>query len=255
MTKLLRYDSQISDSLPVVQKAILILGAVVTTILIVILISFLISALFFDGAINRDFCFYRSCIQEALGIFDLPLGVAKVLGAFVVGFTTVASLTVALGVYLANSKSVEQQAKSAALQLHAVRFSSFRAFLSEAVGRGSRLSLDSIDLTSWYFKIFPNTYEGDISISSEYIESVQKISNAMLAADEKLGPASPRFNHHSHQRALIPMFVEIGIKLESLPRLDYFLIEDEVVDLISSVHHVFGIKSVDFGKRMYRGVS
>ncbi|WP_149195612.1 retron Ec48 family effector membrane protein [Luteimonas suaedae] len=263
------YDTKIAASLPRLQKGLLLSGIAIALVLLTALLTSLTSTFIADGAIDREFCFHRACLDEALRLFALPIGVVKILGAFAVGFTTLLGLVVALGVYLSNSKLVEQhaqtaitqadslreQAKSSALQLHAVRFSSFREYVVDAVGRCSRLGLSSIDVTSWYFKIFPNAYEGDIAVNAYYIEAVKRISAAMLAADERLGPAAKRFNYGEHQRVLIPMLAEIGIRLYSLPRLDYFLIEDEVVELIASVHRVFGIESITFGDRKYRGVS
>lgn len=266
MNKRLIYDATISKNLPKIQAAVLGIGVAIVISLLLILLVTSASALIGE-AIHRDICFHTACLEEVRRIFDLPLGVVKALGAFAVGFTAVMSLLVALGVYLANSElvkqhaesarlqaeSLQEQARSSALQLNAVRFSSFRRHISDAASRCSRLNVSSIDITSWYFKIYPDSFKADISMS--YMETVKKIADAMQAADETLGPAPQRFNLGRHQNLLIPLFAGIGIHLGSLPRLDYFILEDEAVDLICSVHEVFGVMKVDFGARKYRNVN
>lgn len=269
MTESISDTSWISKNLARLRNVVLAVGVLVFSALVIALVLSFLATMFFDDAFYRPVCFHRDCINEALRIFQIPIVLLKHIGTFAVGFTTVASLIVALGVYVDNSRlvkqhadsaevqanSLQEQAKSSALQLHAVRFSSFRAYVSDAVGRFSRLSMPSIDVTAWYFKIYPNTYDGDISVNSYYIQAVKKIAAAMLAADDGLGPATRKFNYRDHQRTMIPLFADIGIDLDSLPRLDYFLIEDEVVELISSVHRVFGIESIGFGGRKYRGLN
>lgn len=255
--------------LPIAERVIVAFGITAVSVLLISLVTLTGAAMISDSYVHRSFCVTADCIENFAKGFKYPLLVLQMLGTCVVGFATTYGLIIAVRVYASNSEMVEyqansariqadslvEQAKSAALQLHSVRFSSFREYIGEEIARCSRIDRDCVDVTTWYFKIHPGSFEGDISFNAYYLDEIGKIAKTMREADENLGPSKAKFMYRDHQNTITPLLAAIGIRIYRLPRLDYFLVEDEVINLILSVHRVFGVPSISFGKRNYRNIS
>jgi hypothetical protein len=182
---------------------------------------------------NFEICLRPGCLnnflvfhQEAIKLFSWTI-------SFLVSYSTIGAIVVALLSYV-NSVS------SSALGTHISHYKVFQEYLSFELARKSKLLLSSINSLQWYNVIFNKSRLGSTSVSDQYKEKIIGINILIADSNDKANKANNgSFSYKEHQGRMINELIDIGIRIERAPRNDFYAVETEVLELISSINLEF----------------
>ncbi|MFP1792704.1 retron Ec48 family effector membrane protein [Lonsdalea quercina] len=197
---------------------------------------------------NRSLCFNNTCIKTALDGFSQSFLIIQATLSILVTVATVGGIFVALLSYM-NSVSVS------ALGNHISHFKIFQEYISFEIKKRDRLSLSSFDIFKWYNTIFNKSRSGLTLISDEYIYLIDSLNDKILISNEASENArNGSFSYVKHQKNMISILLQFGIKTSRLPRNDFYEVEDQIIDLIQNINREFcySKKINDITKRNYR---
>lgn len=146
---------------------------------------------------------------------------------------TTLGIIIALGSYVTSSRTAK-------ITNHIENLNLFSGYVMMEVSKLDRISPVSVDYIFWYNLIFPNSITGDLHGASDaYIESIQSIDIAIKDSNRNYSTAPKNFNSNAHQAKMSSAFLKIGISSDKLSRVDYILLERELLDLINKVNMSF----------------
>ncbi|MCK7596464.1 retron Ec48 family effector membrane protein [Microbulbifer sp. CAU 1566] len=206
---------------------------IITAILILSTSSYIST---FNSENNLSFCLTSKCITLFSQIFSGPLEIlengSKVIGAYV----GVCGVYIALKTYLIS-------VRSSALSGHVSHLNLFRSHIESEIAKRSSLSTSRIDVFLWYRLMFPNSPSGDTKTSRTYKELIIQVHNEIGNTNKTLNDAShgEAYCYKDHQSRLIIALENLGIKMERMPKNNFFEVETQVLDLIDSVNMTFSM--------------
>lgn len=146
---------------------------------------------------------------------------------------TTLGIIIALGSYITSSRTAK-------ITNHIENLNLFSGYVMTEVNKLDRISPVSIDYIFWYNLIFPSSIAGDLHKASDaYIESIKSISLVIENSNKDYSMAPKNFNANAHQAKMSAAFLRIGISSDKLSRIDYILLERELLDLINKVNMSF----------------
>lgn len=182
---------------------------------------------------NLDFCLRPGCLNNFLTFHREAIQVFSWTISFLVSYSTIGAIVVALLSYV-NSVS------SSALGTHISHYKVFQEYLGFELARKSRLLLSSINSLQWYNVIFNKSRLGSTTVSDQYKEKIIGINILISDSNDKASTANNgSFSYKEHQGRMIKELIDIGIRIERAPRNDFYAVETEVLELISSINLEF----------------
>lgn len=221
------------------QRDYSLLSRLVTFLLVIAFVGFLTAITIFvvtgrqEGVFALGSCFSSACVNNAVGYYSGALLILKETLNLLVTVATIGGIIVALLSYLNSSGAT-------ALSNHISHFSVFQNYIVNEISKRDRISLASVDTLFWYNKIFSNSRSGRTTISSSYIDAVNRLNGEIIFSnDQATSIANGTFKYKPHQQRVIQALQEFGIKLAHQPRNDFYEIEMQVFSLIMCVNSSF----------------
>lgn len=188
---------------------------------------------FSGGEFTRSICLNNGCVERFFKIFDQSFLIMSVTLEVLVGLATIGGIVVALMSYL-------NSASATALSNHISHFSIFQSYLASEISKRNRISPSSVDVFVWYNLIFSNSRTGKTSISDEYCCIISLLNDQIAFSNDQARTAiKGSFRYMPHQQRIIDSLRSLGISLTNQPRNEFYEIEDQIFDLISSLNRSF----------------
>ena len=100
-----------------------------------------------------------------------------------------------------------------------------------------------VEALKWYNFIYSESVSGRFNISPEYCDFISRINIQINESNRRYTSTSTtpgdNYRYKDHQKKIIPLFEEVGIYLEGLPRIDFNEVEIQALDLIDTVNKSF----------------
>jgi hypothetical protein len=123
-----------------------------------------------------------------------------------------------------------------------------------------RLDAKSFNVFKWYNSSFPNSRNGNLMVSDDYLLLVKEIDAEIKKSNDLNGGVSDSendecavFTYQEHQSRIIKVVAKIGVKIPRLPRNDFYEVEGELFSLINKLNTEFFFcpANVSLRKRKY----
>ncbi|MBN8887845.1 MAG: retron Ec48 family effector membrane protein [Rudaea sp.] len=182
---------------------------------------------------RQSFCLSSDCIKSTKDLFAGSIDVLDVFSKISAWIATVGGIVVALLSYINSTAAT-------AFGNHVSHSKIFYDYLTAEIGKRDRLNLSSVDIYRIYALAFENSRLGVMQVSMKYrgrMRGVAKViddSNALIQSASVDG-----FRFKDHQHRLIIALADLGIKLTTQPRIDFFEVEEEVFGLLDALNNVF----------------
>lgn len=207
------------------------------TLIICSVIGFSISALLYLGELYENgidkICLSSRCYNNFIERFSSSFSVLKYTVKFVVALATIGGIYIAI-------KSYVNSSYTSAISNHIGNFRVFKDFVENEVLKYGMISLGSVNTIFWYNSLFPKSRTGVLEVSEQYeniINSINEVivgSNRLVTTSEK-----PDFSYLVHQDNMKLALAGVGIKIDRLPRNQFYQVEGQVLDLIRVVNLEF----------------
>jgi hypothetical protein len=214
-------------------------GIALSSISIITLVLFFISIVFtiwLEGFYSMDFCLSSSCLMV------VKEGFSGAIYLIEQGLKLLAVVTAIFGVYIA-LRNYLVSVSSTALTGHIGYLKLFQEYLTSEVEHKDMLSLSEINIFHWYNKIFPESVEGNVHVSKEYLQNLCSIRTAIQKTNLSLTSAREKYDYKQHQSRLIPAFDTIGIQISRSPKNDFFAAEGQLLELVDAVNMTFSVET------------
>lgn len=209
------------------------------TVFIISLLGAFIAILVFwttgieDGLFQRRLCFTNECLNRFITAFSSAGLILQVTWNVLGGVVTIGGIIIALLSYVAS-------ANSSALNNHISHIAIFSAYVNTEIDNRDRLSRASFDTLRWYNEIYGGVNIGRLDVESSYysfiadLNSLIVFSNSLVNKKEDGG-----FRYKDHQERIKKHFLRIGVRLNSLPRLDFYEVETQLFELVDTINKSF----------------
>lgn len=228
-------------------KIFLISLFVIAVFSTIILIWSLFSTMMETKIYKLEFCLTSDCLTRAKNIYkpqiDLFFGIVSLAGSV----ATIGGIFVAVHTYVNN-------VSTNALSNHIAHLQVSQDYLVIELDKHDRLNISSIDVYGWYNAIFTESMQGNIHVSESYKESVKLVNRAILLSNQEAQSADiGSFRYKIHQTRMTSTLNQFGIRIGFHPRNDYFEIEGQILQLITSINKAFCSNSgvINFEQRQY----
>lgn len=201
-----------------------------------------------DDRLSYSFCLRNECLNNVADYYSAPIAIFGFFVDVLVFVATVGGIFVALMSYLGSTETSK-------FTNHISHLSLFQEFFVGEVNKRDRLSISSFDVHGVYSMIFPGSKDGVFVPGGSYSCFLGRVNNAIDESNRKFKTgAVPPFSYQQHQTAMIACFGMIGFSLQHMPKLDFFEIESQILDLLETINKSFlgGDKSLEVNKRLYR---
>lgn len=179
-----------------------------------------------------DFCFESSCIEEFESLFSGTINIIKFGSSFAYIFIF------SSGVYIA-LRNYQIGVKSSALSGHISHLSMFKDYMEGEIEKYGLLNIQKINVYNWYTLAFPDSSQGDISVSDKYRGVVDGVAKAIDETNRSISSPMGGFGYRKHQDRMIKALKPLGISLSYRPKNDFVDVETEIFKLIDSFNHTF----------------
>lgn len=187
----------------------------------------------FDSDIfSESICLTSSCLQHSYDRFAGTIALAGFFASAAVWIATVGGIVVALLNYL-NSTSATLMGN------HVSHTRVFYDYLTWEVRRRPTIHKDSVDIFGIYSLIFKGSTSGDMTPSPEYVDKCRLISKVIHDSNAAYSADSDGYKFIKHQERMIAALSEVGVSIAAMPRMDFYRIEEDSLNLISSINTVF----------------
>lgn len=186
-----------------------------------------------DEIYTFDFCLGNDCLKNFYKNFSASFAMIQWSLAGAVGVFALGSFGIACKAYSNDKASNDFGA-------HISHLSLFKSYVESEIGKKRRINSGSVDILNWYNVIYPQSHRGDLEVSLKYRNYLKDIGQCIeVSSLNFIGPASDNFDYKVHQKSMIKALLPLGISLESLPRMDFWEVEEEVISLIVIVNRSF----------------
>ncbi|WP_217476577.1 retron Ec48 family effector membrane protein [Stutzerimonas stutzeri] len=228
--------------------AIVTLAAVlVLSIGFAVSLTIFLATLFGEKLYDFDFCLTSSCVKfwtkKNEAVFDILFSTGNIIAVLI----TLGGIVVALFSYL-------NSVQSSKLANHLAQLTIFTEYIRCEIEKRPRITNSDVDVLKWYNILFKNSSSGSFDVSDEYQALLQQInSNIDLSNHRYENVDAHRYEYKHHQKTMIDIFDNFGIKMSRLPRIDFNEAESQVLDLISTANRSFcrSLESFVFKERRY----
>lgn len=188
----------------------------------------------FQGQLfDLNFCFTNKCVELFYEQASTAISVSKATGALILGIFAFGSFNIACKNYISSKKASNSN-------IHISNVSVFLKYVGEEINKRDKLQHSTFDLLKWYNAIYPDSQEGQLKISDKYIDILKEISNLIQKSNSLfISPTSKEFKYTEHQVEAIKHYQRIGITLHIMPRLDFYEVESQIINLIETINTSF----------------
>lgn len=231
------------------------LGVAIVTLaaMVVLLIGFAISltiflATFFGEKLyDLDFCLTSSCVkfwsERNEAVFDVLFSTGNIIAVLI----TLGGIVVALFSYL-------NSVQSSKLANHFAQLTIFSEYIRCEIEKRPRVASSDVDVLKWYNVLFKNSSSGSFEVSDEYQALLRQINSSIDISNRRYESVDElRYEYKLHQKTMIDIVENIGIKMNRLPRIDFNEAESQVLDLIYTANRSFcrSLEAFSFSERRY----
>jgi len=182
---------------------------------------------------KESFCLSSDCIQSAKDKFAGSISIVDLFSKIGVWIATVGGIVIALLNYINSTAAT-------ALGNHVSHSRIFYDYLTSEIAKRDRLRPSNIDIYRIYALAFDNSRLGVMKVSSNYRAKMNDLAVVIDSSNELMRSATvDGFRFRDHQHRLITVLADLGIKLTTQPRIDFFEVEEEVFGLLDAINHVF----------------
>jgi len=182
---------------------------------------------------KESFCLSSDCIESTKDLFAGSIAVFKIFSEIGAWVATVGGIVVALLNYINSTTAT-------AFGNHVSHSRIFYDYLTAEIAKRDRLKPSNIDIYRIYALAFDNSRLGVMQVSVNYRSKMKDLANVIEASNALMQSASvDGFRFRDHQHRLIAALADLGIKLTTQPRIDFFEVEEEVFGLLDAINHVF----------------
>ncbi|AAW85540.1 hypothetical protein VF_1045 [Aliivibrio fischeri ES114] len=182
---------------------------------------------------NLNVCLTSSCMKYTYGLFEYSLKIINITITCLTSIATIGGIFVALLSYVSTSNS-------SALNNHISHFKIFNDYLVFEISKSDRLNVSAIDIFKLYNLIFSSSRSGNMDVSKQYKQVVESLNQEINNSNQYVQEAEPEsFRYKNHQVRMISRFESFGIQLNFHPRNDFYEIEGQLLELISTINQAF----------------
>lgn len=187
-----------------------------------------------EGALwSRGFCLSSECIKSAKDLFSGSILILDFFSKIAAWMATVGGIVVALLNYM-------NSAAATAFGNHVSHSKIFYDYLTSEIAKRDRLRPSNIDIYRIYALAFDKSRQGVMGVSSNYRAKMKGVADVIDMSNSLMKSASvDGFRFRDHQHRLIAALSDLGVKLTTQPRIDFFEVEEDVFSLLDAINHVF----------------
>lgn len=214
--------------------------------LVLVLFLFSASTIVYQDLRHKDFCFSSECYTFAFKKIEPATQILLAGGWFLTLFGTLGGALIALTSYLTSIKHN-------AFNNHLSHIRLFSDFVNTELIKHSGISKNKIDIFHWYNLIFPNSSDGNMSISQDYYDRIKNVKLEIVTSNN-IVTEKANIYMVEHQKRMLPKFEGVfGIKMDVLPKNDYIRVEEEIFIFIDKVNKTFTNNPISLSdqKRLY----
>ena len=207
----------------------------------------LIWTAYVDEIYNYNLCLTNECIKYTYTLFEYSLKGFSITITLLTSIATIGGIIVALLNYVSTTNS-------SALNNHIAHFKIFNDYLFFEIEKRDRLNISAIDIFKVYNLIFDKSRTGIMDVSEEYRNDISSLNIEIERSNEFSQTASSEsFRYKIHQERMINIFKKFGIELDFHPRNDFYEIEGQLLDLVSTINQAFCTESAlpEIPRRQY----
>ncbi|WP_083399070.1 retron Ec48 family effector membrane protein [Oceanisphaera psychrotolerans] len=220
---------------------------IVVLVSLLLMVTILYTTIYNEKMYLLEFCFTNECVLYTNKKLSAVIKVFNATISILTSIATVGGIAVAVKSYL-------NVTRSNALNNHIAHFKIFQDYIDFEVKKRDRLLLSAIDTFKWYNLIFKRSRSGSMNVSDEYVEVVTRMNNEILSSNKQAQSATEgSYRYKEHQKRISGAVSFFGINLSFHPRNDFYEIETQMLDLISTVNKAFCTESLvpEIEKRKY----
>lgn len=193
----------------------------------------LLTTYFAGETYSKELCFTNECFGHFFQNMSSSFTIFETTGKITLGIFAFGSFGVACKNYVNNKTSTNNDIYLSHINL-------FIGFCEKEAVKKDELDLECISLMQWYNLAYNDSREGSLEISKQYHQTLEKIENCIqLSNNEFYGPETSNFDYKQHQTRMIECFSHIGINLNRRPRLKFYEVETQALELINTINASF----------------
>ncbi|ANS42367.1 retron Ec48 family effector membrane protein [Serratia inhibens] len=190
---------------------------------------------------ERSFCLSSQCLDNfAKEVSGITL-YFQAFGYLMTTFVTVFGVIIALMTYYSGVKNNNNSNYTAHLTM-------FREFSNAELSKRTSIYPEGVNLFRWYKVMFPKAKDGDISVSNHYLDIINNIQDVINEANAHITDENKDYKYKTHQRKIITVLGEIGIRISNGPKNTFIDIEGQVFEYIDTVNLSFSHQVVELSK-------
>ena len=190
-------------------------------------------AIIANNLFHESFCLDDECLRYFKSVLTIPIKTGEVTVNLMVATATIGGIFIALRSYISNLSN-------SALANHIAHFSIFNNYLNAEIQKHEKIPTQSIEVLSWYNKIFTLSRSGSTDVSKSYIDFINDLNKEIDFSNDQASKATAgSFRYRDHQKRIIGLLKHIEIQLYFLPRNDFYEVEGEIFTLIQKVNRSF----------------
>lgn len=179
-----------------------------------------------------NLCLKSDCIVNFEQNFPGTLQLLRFGMSLIWIFVLVSGVSIALNNYLVS-------VRSSALSSHISHMAMFKNYVDDELMKFDTLGAKRINVFVWYSLAFPHSRDGDIKVSSSYLNTIKDIDNKIHETNNLISLPKGEYGYRKHQERMISVISQIGVDLKFMPRNDFYNVELELFMLIDSVNQTF----------------
>lgn len=222
-------------------KSLIYIVTLSTAIFLIFMIMSLYQTIDSNRLYERGFCLSSKCLDSfAKEVSGITL-YFQAFGYIMTTFVTVFGVIIALMTYYSGVKNNNNSNYTAHLTM-------FREFSSSELSKRTSIYPEGINLFRWYKVMFPKAKDGDISVSEHYLAIMNDILGVINEANAHITDENKDYKYKTHQRKMILVLHEIGIRISNGPKNTFIDIEGQVFEYIDTVNLSFSHQVVELSK-------
>ncbi|EOY1014929.1 hypothetical protein HJX32_15425 [Klebsiella pneumoniae] len=190
---------------------------------------------------ERSFCLSSQCLDNFAKEVSGIVLYFQAFGYLITTFVTVFGVIIALMTYYSGVKNNNNNNYTAHLTM-------FREFSSAELSKRTSIHPEGINLFRWYKVMFPRAKDGDIAVSNHYFAIINDIKDVINEANAHITDENKDYKYKVHQRKMITVLGEIGIRISNGPKNTFIDIERQVFEFIDTVNLSFSHQIVELSK-------